>query len=88
MPNKTAAKKSLRKSNRQFARNEQVRRRITYLAKQITKATTGKDSRQALELLRQLQQALDKAAKRHIIHRNTAARTKSRVSARIRKIGS
>lgn len=86
MPNKAAAKKALRKGKRQFARNEQVRRRISYLAKQITKATVGKDSKQALALLREFQQALDKAAKRHVIHPNTAARTKSRAARRVSKI--
>jgi len=87
MPNKTAAKKSFRKAGRQYARNEQVRFRIAYLTKQITKATAGQDSKQALELLKQLQQTLDKAAKRHVIHPNTAARTKSRVAVRVNKIG-
>ena len=48
--------------------------------KEFRRAIEAKDSTKARELLSLVYQKLDKAAKRNIIHQNTAARKKSRLS--------
>ena len=51
--------------------------------KNILKAVGEKDKAKAEELIPTVYKALDKAAKRGIIKKNTAARRKSRLSAKV-----
>lgn len=76
MPNIKAAKKALRQSNKRRALNDAKKKKIKELSKQAEKAFAEK-SDTAADLVKQLVQALDKAAKTHTIHRNRAARLKS-----------
>ena len=78
------AKKAHRASMRKRVFN--VRRKRT-LAESVksAKGTAGKDKATQMESLKAAYQAIDKALKRGIIKKNTAARKKARLSAMLKK---
>jgi small subunit ribosomal protein S20 len=47
------------------------------VVKKVRAATTATDAQAALK---QAESALDRAGRKHLVHRNTAARTKSRLA--------
>ncbi len=79
MAHKHAAIKALRQSARHFVSNQARRRTIEILTRQYRKARADGQTQQAATLLPKLTQAIDKASGRHVLHRNTAARLKSRL---------
>jgi len=86
MPNTDAARKAIRTSARKGARNTHWRYRIENLQRKFRKAVSAKNATEANALFRDLQKTVDAAAQRHIIHRNTAARTKSRLADAVRRL--
>jgi len=56
------------------------------LIKEVRNLITAKKKEEALKLLSQVYQAIDKAFKRGVIKKNTAARKKSRLMKAIKKI--
>jgi len=85
MPITTGAQKALRASERKKVFN--IRRKSTMkdITKAVDKAVLAGDTKKAEELLPTAYKAIDKAAKRGVIKENTAARKKSRMTARIVK---
>ena len=78
MPNKHAAIKDLRKNHRRAARNARMKSHVKALDRQwksLAKEGKAKDVSTAVQTL---QKTLGKAAKKHVIHRNKAARLLSR----------
>jgi len=74
-----SAKKRIRSSKRRQSYNKPIRSRVkTYLTKAEEVISSG-NIEVAIEVVRQAISKLDKAAKRGIIHRNKAARHKSRL---------
>jgi len=53
------------------------------IIKKTVKAIEGADKTQAEDLLKSSFSAIDRASKKNIIHRNTAARKKSRLAKRL-----
>lgn len=86
MPNIDAAKKYMRVSARKGAQNTQWRSKIEQLQRKFRKAIAAKNAGDAQSLFQTLQKTLDAAARRRVIHTNTAARTKSRLAASVRSI--
>ena len=84
MPNTKSAAKSLRKSIKATAKNINVKRAVKYLSKEV-RAVSATSQDEALKLYRSAQKAIDKAAGRGIISKNTAARKKSRLMKAIGK---
>ncbi len=82
MPNKKSAKKELRKSHKRVKLNLAVKTNIKNLRKQTAKAVSAKDAN-LKDLATQTMKALDKAAGKGIIKKNTAARTKSRLQRKL-----
>ncbi len=78
MPLTKRAIKKMYHDRKRTAGNEIVRKSLHKLVKAYRKHPTPK-------ALTQVFQALDKAAKRNIIHRNHAARLKSRLSKLLKK---
>lgn len=78
MPITLQAKKKQRHDRKRNAQNTVVRRRVALLVKTARAKPTVKSIRDAI-------QALDKAAKRRIIHPNKSARTKSRLAKLLQK---
>ena len=87
MPIIKSAKKAHRASLRKRVFN--VRRTDTMrdVTKRIQKLVTTGAKGEAEALISEAYQAIDKAAKRGVIKKNTAARKKSRLVATIRKVG-
>ncbi len=81
--------KSALKANRQNikrrAHNRQMRSTLRTALKSIRTSLDAKDIPAAKAALRQTVSIVDKMATKGIIHRNTAARYKSRISARLTK---
>jgi len=80
MPNKQAAKKALRQNKKHAAANKIRRDAFRETIKKTLKAVSPDE---AIQLARAAQQALDKAAKRGIIKKNTAARKISRLMKKV-----
>lgn len=78
MPNLENAKKALRVSDRKRILNDRRRRAMKVAVKSVKIGKTADELSKAY-------QAIDKAAKRGVIKKNTASRKKSRLSAQIKK---
>lgn len=82
MPQTASAKKALRQNEKRRLQNRAQRSALRTLLKKFRAAVTEGQSREAIEpLYRQAQKKLDQAAAKHLIHKNTAARIKSRLVA-------
>jgi small subunit ribosomal protein S20 len=81
MANTKSAAKQARAGARRNQRNKAVMTAVKSILKQVrTLATNGKKA-EAQKLFPRLQSSLDKAAKKGVIHRNAAARYKTRLNA-------
>ncbi len=80
MPITKSAKKALRQSHGRNTRNLVKKEAYKNVVKQIKKLKTEGKKEEAVMLLPKLYQALDKAAKTHVIKKNKASRLKSRIS--------
>jgi len=79
MPNSQSAKKELRKTKIRTTRNSTQKKKIKDTLKKITKAIQSDKLDEARALAQEAATLLDKAAKSNIIHKNKAARKKSRI---------
>jgi small subunit ribosomal protein S20 len=82
--NKSALKAHRQNIKRREA-NRQLRSKLRTGMKAIRKAVDGTDKAAAREAAGAAQALVDRMASKGIIHRNTAARYKSRLSARVSK---
>lgn len=82
MPNTRSAKKNLRKSEKRRASNQSVKSALKTFVRSAKQSAGEGD---AEEKLRKAVKNLDKAAERGIIHKNQAARRKSRLAKAINK---
>ncbi len=80
MPITASAKKALRGSARKKAVNDRRKKTMKDSIKEIEKLVKAKSVAEAKKLLSQAQAAIDKAAKKGVIKKNTAARKKARLS--------
>lgn len=80
MPNKQNARKALRQSKKNAAANVIRRDAFKGAIKKVVKATSAAEAK---KLLITAQKALDKAAQRGVIKKNTAARKLSRLMAKV-----
>jgi small subunit ribosomal protein S20 len=84
MPNTASAAKQARGSIRRRARNQLAKTQLrSVLRKFLTTMKTGKKD-DVTAMFPKVASALDKAVKRGTIHRNAAARSKSRLNKRVR----
>lgn len=83
MPITKGAAKAHRQSERRKVFNIRRKSAMKEVTKNIDKAVSAGDVKKAEDLLPTAYKAIDKAAKRGVIKENTAARKKSRLSARI-----
>lgn len=84
MPNIRSVAKDVKKSRENRFRNLAVRSRIKTLVKK-TKAAAESDVDAAKKLLVEAESTIDRAAKNRVIHKNAAARRKSRLMKRVSK---
>ena len=87
MANTKSAKKAVRKIARRTAVNKSRRSRMRTYVRQVEEAITAGDRKAAREAFKQAEPAVMQAAQRDILHKNTASRRISRLSARINAMG-
>jgi len=83
MPIKHAALKQIRKDRARRSRNQAVRAELKTLTKRLLALLQEQKLEEARGLIRLVSKKYDRAASRHIIHPNTAARYKSRLTRRL-----
>lgn len=83
MANTSSAKKAIRVSERKAVINSRVRDGYKSAKKAVSKAVGAKDKSKAMELMPKAFKEIDKAAKSNVIHKNAAARYKSRLSKKV-----
>ena len=86
MPITRGAKKAHRQSLRRRVVNLTIKKKATDVVKSFKKLVAAGDKKAAQALMPQVQKALDKAIKGRTLHKNTAARKKSRLSKLLKKI--
>lgn len=79
MANIRSAQKRVRQNEKRRLRNRMVRSRTRTFVKQANLAIAGNQQESAGEAVLQAIRELDKAAQKGVIHRNNAARRKSRL---------
>ena len=84
MPVTVGAKKTLRAATRKRVFNVRRQRALSSSIKEVKKLIHEGKKKDANQLLPKAYKAIDKAAKRGLIKKNTAARKKSRLSALIK----
>ncbi len=86
MPITTSAKKALRGSKRKQVFNLKRKEAMKSTVKEVKKLLVDKKASEAKSALSKAYQAIDKAVKKGVIKKNTAARKKSRLTAQIKKV--
>lgn len=86
MPNKASAVKALRQGVKRAAQNKGKLMIIRDLARHFRKALDENNTATAETLIKDLIVSIDKAAKKHIIKKNTASRKKSRLMKKLNSI--
>ncbi len=86
MPNIKSAAKAMRSSARKRVYNLRTKDKFKSAIKTVKEALNSKSADEALKALTAAYAALDKAAKKNVIHKNTASRKKSRLAKAINKI--
>lgn len=87
MQRNLSAEKDARKSEKRRIRNRMVISRSRSLVRQFVAAVEAKQKPEAQKLFAELSSFLDNAVTKGIIHRNTAARKKSRMNLLLNKMG-
>jgi len=83
MPNHKSAEKRMRQSERRRVINRGNRAKLRTSIKQLRGALSGGDAREISALLPKTVSEIDKAVQKGALHRNAAARHKSRLTARV-----
>ena len=83
MPNHKSAKKRMRQTERRRVINRSSRAKLRTSIKKLRAALEGNDAKESSSLLPATVSEIDKAVQKGVLHRNAAARNKSRLTARV-----
>ncbi len=86
MANSAQAKKRARQAVKRRAHNMASRSMMRTAIKKVRAALQGNDAEQARTAFNAAQATIDKLARKGLIHKNAAARYKSRINAQIKNI--
>ena len=86
MPNHKSAEKRVRQNEKRRAVNRSNRSDLRTQIKKLRTALSASDTNQSRELLTPTVSAIDKAVNKGVLHKNTAARYKSRLSTHVGKL--
>jgi len=86
MPNHKSAEKRVRQNEKRRAVNRSNRSNLRTQIKKLRTALAASDKNQSQELLTPTVSAIDKAVNKGVLHRNTAARYKSRLTSHVGKL--
>ena len=87
MANTASARKRIRQTLRRTQRNRARRSRVRTFVAKVEAAIAGGDKTTAATALRDAQPELQRAVGKGVLHRNRVARKLSRLSARIKALG-
>ena len=80
MPIIKSAKKRVKTTEKKTAQNKEWKDRLKNAIKDMEKAVEAGDKEAAAEQLKETKKVIDKAVTRNILHKNNAARKKSRLT--------
>ena len=80
MPIIKSAKKRVKTAKKKTAQNKEWKTRLKDAIKNMEKAVEAGDKEAAAEQLKETKKVIDKAVTRNILHKNNAARKKSRLT--------
>ncbi|NDB68347.1 MAG: 30S ribosomal protein S20 [Methylocystaceae bacterium] len=86
MANTSSAKKAVRKIERRAAVNRSRRSQMRTYVRKVEEAIAAGDHGQAQTALKDAEPMIMRAAQKGIIHKNTASRKVSRLSANVKKL--
>ena len=86
MPQRRTAIKDLRKNRKRHLHNLDIKTDLRKTIKKFLTLVSAKNAAEAQSALKLVYKKLDKAAKRHIVHDNTASRRKARFSRLVKNI--
>lgn len=84
MANSKQARKRARQSTERNAQNASQRSRVRTAVKSVRKAVAAGDKKAAMEIMSKATRVIDSIADKKVVHKNTAARNKSRLAAAIK----
>jgi small subunit ribosomal protein S20 len=87
MANTAQARKRARQNDAARASNTSLRSRLRTAIKAVRKAVEAGDKAAAQQVFQQSVSVIDSIADKNIIHKNAAARHKSRLSAAVKALG-
>ncbi len=85
MPNTESAKRAMRKAERRRVKNKSQRSALKTMVKKVRTAAAGTDDTASKDALGVVIKKLDQSAAKHLIHKNKAARLKSRLTKLVNK---
>jgi small subunit ribosomal protein S20 len=86
MPRRRSAVKRLRVDKKRHLRNLKIKQQLKKTIKKFQALLSAKNVNEAKLLLGKVYSLLDKAAKKNVIHPNTASRKKSRLTQSLSKV--
>ena len=86
MPQRRTAIKDLRRNRKRHMHNLDIKTDLRKTIKKFLDLVTAKSTTEAQSALKLVYKKLDKAAKHHILHDNTASRRKARFSRLVKSI--
>ena len=87
MPNHKSAEKRMRQNERRRNVNKSNRARLRTAVKNLRSSLSKGSGKEAAELLPTTISEIDKAVQKGVLHRNAAARHKSRLTVRVTQAG-
>ena len=88
MANNASARKRIRQTEKRTERNRMRRSRVRTFLRKLELAIATADKPKAEEAFRECQPELQRAVSKGVLHQNTVARKLSRLSARVKALGS
>ncbi|MCA9385031.1 30S ribosomal protein S20 [Candidatus Dojkabacteria bacterium] len=86
MANTSSAKKAIRSSAKKNVRNSIIRKKFRVARKEVRDAVAAGNKKEAEKKMPAAFKHIDKAAKKNILHKNTAARYKSRLAQAVKNL--
>jgi len=87
MPHTKSAEKALRQTEKRRLHNRAIKKALKVQVKKFQAALTGSTPEQRLSEFKTAVKKLDKAAAKHVIHKNRAARLKSQLARQLTTAG-
>ena len=86
MPIKESAKKYMRVTERKTEKNRKIKGSFRSAIKATKESLAKNDVAKAQEFLKKSMKAIDKATQKKVLHKNTAARMKSRLNKNVKAL--